>query len=94
MKTQATANKHIDDFIKSYLQDDAEFAQLTDVDQVYVFSVLKKLLGLIQMVLKNDDVYPILFVNCTKTKHLIEKAFMNLFPLIPQVINIKVIVMH
>jgi len=86
--------KHINDFIYAYLECNPDFESLDDTDKLYVYSVLKKLLALIHKVLKYPNVYPILLVQNTKSKQIIDKAFDEVAPIIPTIKNIKIQVMN
>ena len=87
-------DKHINDFLYAYLECNDEFNHLDDTDKLYVYSVLKKLLALIHKVLKYPNVYPILLVQNSKSKKIIEKAFEEVAPIIPTINNIKITVMN
>ena len=63
--------KHINAFLKSYLDDNEEFRDLDDSDKLYIYSVLRKLLTLIYQVIRYPNVYPILLVQNYKSKEII-----------------------
>lgn len=86
--------KHINDFLYAYLECNDDFNILDDTDKLYVYSILKKLLNLIHKVLKYPNVYPILLVQNSKSKQIIEKAFEEVAPIIPTINNIKIQVMN
>ena len=82
--------RHINAFLKSYLETTEEFKELNDTDQLYIYSVLRKLLTLIYQVIKYPNVYPILLVQNYKSKQIILKAFKEVELVIPTVNNIKI----
>ncbi len=86
--------RHINAFLKSYLETTEEFKELNDTDQLYIYSVLRKLLTLIYQVIKYPNVYPILLVQNYKSKQIILKAFKEVELIIPTVNNIKIEVVN
>ena len=82
--------KHINAFLKSYLDDNEEFRELEDSDKLYVYSVLRKLLTLIYQVIRYPNIYPILLVQNYKSKQIIQRAFKEVELIIPTVNNIKI----
>ena len=82
--------KHINDFLKSYLNNNEEFGDLGTEERLYIYSVLRKLLTLIYQVIKYPNVYPILLVQNYKSKIIIQKAFKEIEIVIPTVNNIKI----
>jgi len=82
--------KHINAFLKSYLDDNEEFKELEDSDKLYVYSVLRKLLTLIYQVIRYPNIYPILLVQNYKSKQIIQRAFKEVELIIPTVNNIKI----
>ena len=86
--------RHINAFLKSYLETTEEFKELNDTDQLYIYSVLRKLLTLIYQVIKYPNVYPILLVQNYKSKQIILKAFKEVELVIPTVRNIKIEVVN
>ena len=86
--------KHINNFLRAYLDDNEEFKELQDADKLYIYSVLRKLLNLIYQVLKYPNVYPILLVQNYKSKQIIQKAFKEVEIIIPAVNNIKIEVVN
>jgi|TARA_B100000929_G_scaffold237543_1_gene194344 hypothetical protein len=86
--------RHINAFLKSYLETTEEFKELNDTDQLYIYSVLRKLLTLIYQVIKYPNVYPILLVQNYKSKQIILKAFKEVELVIPTVNNIKIEVVN
>ena len=87
-------DKRIDDVLREFIEQDQDFVHLDDDDKIYMYSTLKKLLKLIHIVLKYPNVCPILFVQSPRTKEILEDAFYYVAPVIPTILNIKVIVMH
>ena len=92
--TKKKIEKHINEFIKSYLETTDEFNELASNDKLYIYSILRKLLSLIYQVLKHPNVYPILLVQNSKSKILILKAFKEVEHIIPTINNIKVEVVN
>ena len=86
--------KHINAFLKSYLDDNEEFRDLDDSDKLYIYSVLRKLLTLVYQVIKYPNVYPILLVQNYKSKQIILKAFKDVEVIIPAISNIKIEVVN
>ena len=86
--------KHINEFIKSYLETTDEFNELGSADKLYIYSMLRKLLSMIYQILKHPNVYPILLVQNSKSKILILKAFKEVEHVIPTINNIKVEVVN
>ena len=86
--------KHINEFIKSYLETTDEFNELGSADKLYIYSMLRKLLSMIYQILKHPNVYPILLVQNSKSKVLILKAFKEVEHIIPTINNIKVEVVN
>lgn len=86
--------KHINDFIIAFLEFSPDFRKLNDEDKLYVYSVLKKLLGLIYQVIRYPNVYPILLVQNSISKTIIEKAFEEIADVIPRIKDIKIHVMN
>ena len=86
--------KHINAFLKSYLDDNEEFRDLDDSDKLYIYSVLRKLLTLVYQVIKYPNVYPILLVQNYKSKQIILKAFKEVELIIPTVSHIKIEVVN
>ncbi len=82
--------RHINTFLKSYLDNNEEFEDLETQERLYIYSVLKKLLSLIYKVIKYPNVYPILLVQNYKSKIIIQKAFKEIEIVIPTVNNIKI----
>lgn len=82
--------KHINEFLKSYLNHNEEFGHLETEERLYIYSVLRKLLSLIYQVIKYPNVYPILLVQNYKSKIIIQKAFKEIERVIPTVNNIKI----
>ncbi len=82
--------KHINDFLKSYLNNNEEFGDLGTEERLYIYSVLRKLLALIYQVIKYPNVYPILLVQNYKSKIIIQNAFKEIEIVIPAVNNIKI----
>jgi hypothetical protein len=76
------------------LETTEEFKELNDTDQLYIYSVLRKLLTLIYQVIKYPNVYPILLVQNYKSKQIILKAFKEVELIIPTVNNIKIEVVN
>ena len=92
--TKKKIEKHINEFIKSYLETTDEFNELASADKLYIYSILRKLLSLIYQVLKHPNVYPILLVQNSKSKILILKAFKEVEHIIPTINNIKIEVVN
>ena len=92
--TKKKIEKHINEFIKSYLETTDEFNELASNDKLYIYSILRKLLSLIYQVLKHPNVYPILLVQNSKSKILILKAFKEVEHIIPTINNIKIEVVN
>nr|ANO58082.1 hypothetical protein [uncultured Alphaproteobacteria bacterium] len=86
--------KHINNFLRAYLDDNEEFRELADADKLYIYSVLRKLLTLIYQVIRYPNVYPILLVQNYKSKQIIQKAFKEVEIIIPTVNNIKIEVVN
>ena len=86
--------KHINNFLRAYLDDNEEFRELADADKLYIYSVLRKLLTLIYQVIRYPNVYPILLVQNYKSKQIIQKAFKEVEIIIPAVNNIKIEVVN
>jgi hypothetical protein len=86
--------KHINDFIKSYLETTEEFNDLDESEKLYIYSILRKLLNLVYQVLKYPNVYPILLVQNSKSKIIILNAFKEVEHIIPTINNIKVEVVN
>ena len=86
--------KHINNFLRAYLDNNEEFTELDDADKLYIYSVLRKLLTLIYQVIRYPNVYPILLVQNFKSKQIIQKAFKEVEVIIPQVNNIKIEVVN
>ena len=86
--------KHINAFLKSYLDDNEEFRDLDDSDKLYIYSVLRKLLTLVYQVIRYPNVYPILLVQNYKSKQIILKAFKDVEVIIPAISNIKIEVVN
>ena len=86
--------KHINNFLRAYLDDNEEFRELADADKLYIYSVLRKLLTLIYQVIRYPNVYPILLVQNFKSKQIIQKAFKEVEIIIPAVNNIKIEVVN
>ena len=86
--------KQLDDVLREYIEECPDFEHLQDDDKIFIFSSLKKILKLLHLVIKYPNVNPILFVHSIKTKSILEQAFLNVAPIIPSILNIKIIVMH
>ena len=86
--------KQLDDVLREYIEECDEFEHLQDDDKIFIYSSLKKILKLLHLVIKYPNVNPILFVHSIKTKSILEQAFLNVAPIIPSILNIKIIVMH
>ena len=86
--------KHLDDVLREYIEQDEDFEYLDDDDKIYMYLTLKKILKLMNIVLKYPNICPILFVHTPKTKQILEDAFFHVAPIIPTILNIKIIVMH
>ena len=86
--------KQIDDVLREYIEQCDDFEHLDDDDKIFIYSSLKKILKLLHLVIKYPNVNPILFVHTPKTKDIIEEAFFHVAPVIPTILNIKIIVMH
>lgn len=69
--------KYIDDVLREYIEQDEDFEHLDDDDKIYMYSTLKKILKLMNVVLKYPNVCPILFVHTPKTKQILEDAFFS-----------------
>ena len=88
------SEKHIDDVLREYIEQCDDFENLSDDDKIFIYSSLKKILKLLHLVIKYPNVNPILFVHTPRTKRILEEAFFNIAPIIPTILNIKIIVMH
>ena len=86
--------KQLDDVLREYIEECPDFEHLQDDDKIFIYSSLKKILKLLHLVIKYPNVNPILFVHSIKTKSILERAFLNVAPIIPSILNIKIIVMH
>ena len=86
--------KQLDDVLREYIEECPDFEHLQDHDKIFIYSSLKKILKLLHLVIKYPNVNPILFVHSIKTKSILEQAFLNVAPIIPSILNIKIIVMH
>tara|TARA_Y100001970_G_scaffold185009_1_gene225002 strand:- start:541 stop:813 length:273 start_codon:yes stop_codon:yes gene_type:complete len=86
--------KQLDDVLREYIEECPDFEHLQDDDKIFIYSSLKKILKLLHLVIKYPNVNPILFVHSIKTKSILEQAFLNVAPIIPSILNIKIIVMH
>jgi hypothetical protein len=86
--------RHINNFLRAYLDENEEFKDLADSDKLYIYSVLRKLLTLIYQVIRYPNVYPILLVQNYKSKQIISKAFKEVEVIIPQINNIKIEVIN
>ena len=86
--------KQLDDVLREYIEECPAFEHLQDDDKIFIYSSLKKILKLLHLVIKYPNVNPILFVHSIKTKSILEQAFLNVAPIIPSILNIKIIVMH
>ena len=86
--------KQLDDVLREYIEECPDFELLQDDDKIFIYSSLKKILKLLHLVIKYPNVNPILFVHSIKTKSILEQAFLNVAPIIPSILNIKIIVMH
>ena len=86
--------RHINNFLRAYLDDNEEFKELADTDKLYIYSVLRKLLALIYQVIRYPNVYQILLVQNYKSKEIISRAFKEIEPIIPHINNIKIEVIN
>ena len=86
--------KQLDDVLREYIEECPDFEHLQDDDKIFIYSSLKKILKLLHLVIKYPNVNPILFVHSIKTKSILEQAFLNVAPIIPSILNRKIIVMH
>ena len=86
--------KQLDDVLREYIEECDEFEHLQDDDKIFIYSSLKKILRLLELVIKHPNVNPILFVHSVKTNSILEEAFFNMAHIIPSILNIKIIVMH
>ena len=86
--------KQLDDVLREYIEECPDFEHLQDDDKIFIYSSLKKIINLLHLVIKYPNVNPILFVHSIKTKSILEQAFLNVAPIIPSILNIKIIVMH
>ena len=86
--------KQLDDVLREYIEECDEFEHLQDDDKIFIYSSLKKLLNLLHLVIKYPNVSPILFVHSKRSKDIIEEALLAVSPVIPTILNIKIIVMH
>ena len=86
--------KQLDDVLREYIEECDEFEHLQDDDKIFIYSSLKKILRLLELVIKHPNVNPILFVHSVKTKSILEEAFKNISPIIPSIQNIKITIMH
>ena len=86
--------KQLDDVLREYIEECPDFEHLQDDDKIFIYSSLKKILKLLHLLIKYPNVNPILFVHSIKTKSILEQAFLNVAPIIPSILNIKIIVMH
>ena len=91
---QMSKEKQLDDVLREYIEECDEFEHLQDDDKIFIYSSLKKILKLLELVIKHPNVNPILFVHSIKTKSILEEAFFNVAHIIPSILNIKIIVMH
>jgi len=86
--------QHINSFLHEYLEYDEKFEQLDDNEKIYVFSILNRLLLSFHLVLKNPSVSSILFVTTTSSKKILDDILKKVGYFLPQVNNIKVIVLQ
>ena len=86
--------KQLDDVLREYIEECDEFEHLQDDDKIFIYSSLKKILRLLELVIKHPNVNPILFVHSVKTKSILEEAFFNVAHIIPSILNKKIIVIH
>ena len=84
----------LDVVLKEYIELCPDFEHLQDDDKIFIYSSLKKLLNLLHLVIKYPNVSPILFVHSKRSKDIIEEALLAVSPVIPTILNIKIIVMH
>ena len=64
--------KQLDDVLREYIEECDEFEHLQDDDKIFIYSSLKKILRLLELVIKHPNVNPILFVHSVKTKSILE----------------------
>ena len=88
------SSDRLDAVLREYLEECQDFEHLQDDDKIFIYSSLKKILRLLELVIKHPNVNPILFVHSIKTKSILEEAFFNVAHIIPSILNIKIIVMH
>ena len=88
------SDKRLDAVLREYLEECQDFEHLQDDDKIFIYSSLKKLLNLLHLVIKYPNVNPILFVHSKRAKDIIEEALLAVAPVIPTILNIKIIVMH
>ena len=91
---QMSKEKQLDDVLREYIEECPDFEHLQDDDKIFIYSSLKKLLNLLHLVIKYPNVNPILFVHSKRSKDIIEEALLAVSPVIPTILNIKIIVMH
>jgi len=82
--------RHINKFLRAYLDTNEEFEYLDDTEKLHIYSILRKLLSLIHQVIKHRNVYPILVVHNYKSKQIISKAFAEIEHVLPTINNIKI----
>ena len=66
--------KQLDDVLREYIEECDEFEHLQDDDKIFIYSSLKKILRLLELVIKHPNVNPILFVH-VKTKVFLKSIF-------------------
>jgi hypothetical protein len=93
MKSNKLENQ-INSFLHEYLEFDEKFNDLDDNEKIYVFSILNRLLHVFYTVLKNPNIHPLLFVMTPKSKEVLDNILLRVSYYIPQVMNIKVKILH
>ena len=51
--------KQLDDVLREYIEECDEFEHLQDDDKIFIYSSLKKILRLLELVIKHPNVNPI-----------------------------------
>ena len=80
--------KQLDDVLREYIEECDEFEHLQDDDKIFIYSSLKKILRLLELVIKHPNVNPILFVHSIKTKSILEEAFFYVAHIKHTILNI------
>lgn len=94
MKKITQEEELIFEFIMDFLAGDPEYALLTDDEKDKTYGIYRTILSSVYRSNFGENIYPIIYVKDSHSKHLIQESINKLVYIVPSVQRITVQIVH